>query len=99
MSTEIYTVLIVAAAVICLICVAVMYHADKDSELGRELREAAGSESAARMAIESANLDRLLSKKFEGEYGRAMRKPPRNVVPLRIVNRGQPVRFEPPGAA
>lgn len=101
---QLFTLMMVAAAVIVLIGLTYMWHADHDAQLGRELRNAAGSESAARMAIESANLDRLLSQKYQTEFERAMvRQPnklPRNVLRFpQITNRGNPVRFEGPGAA
>lgn len=80
---------------------------ERDAWLGRQLRGAAGSEHAARLAIESANLDRLLSQKFDGELEQAQKRRasghrlPPNVVRLvpRITNRGREVTFTPDGAA
>lgn len=97
----------VLAGIATICAITFMIRHECDAYLGRELRRAAGSESAARMAIESANLDRLLSKKFDGELEQAQRRRatghrlPPNVVRLvpRILNRGKPMHFEPPGAA
>lgn len=104
---QLLTLFLILAAVVVMICLTFMWHADQDAELGRALREAAGSEHRARMAVESANLDRLLEQKFDGELAKAERrratghKLPSNVIRIapRILNRGQPVHFEPPGAA
>ncbi len=76
-----------------------MIRHERDAWLGRELRKAAGSESRARMAIESANLDRLLEQKFDRVMAKLPNRLPANVVPFRILNRGQPVRFEPTDGA
>lgn len=95
----------VLAGVAVLCVVIFMIRHERDAYLGRALRKAAGSEHAARMAIESANLDRLLNLKFEGEVDKAKRRKasrlPANVVRLvpRILNRGRKVNFEPDGAA
>lgn len=108
MTPDLFTLLMVAAAVIVIFALCLMYRWECDAMLGKALREAAGSEKAARMAIESANLDRLLSKKYENEFERAMRrgtrtlhnKLPRNVLRFPpITDRGRPIHFEPPGAA
>lgn len=105
---QLITIVLVLTALIVMICLAYMWHADQDAELGRELRAAAGSESGARMAIESANLDRLLSAKYENEFERAMRrgtrtlhnKLPRNVLRFPpITDRGREVKFTPNGDA
>ena len=94
--------------VIAVFCAIVfMIRHERDAYLGRELRKAAGTESAARMAIESANLDRLLSQKFSGERDQAQRRRPSNhrlppnVVRLvpRITSRGRELNFTPDGAA
>lgn len=85
-----------ALAGIAVLCgLVVMIRHERDAWLGSELRRAAGSESAARMAIESANLDRLLSQKYENEFERTMRrKPARNVLQFPpITNRGRPIHF------
>lgn len=92
-------------ALFCLI-VFIARH-ERDAMLGRQLRKAAGSESAARRAIESANLDRLLEQKFSGELERAEKRRttghrlPPNVVRLtpRVTSRGREVHFTPDGAA
>lgn len=104
-SDQLFTLLLVLTALVVMICLACMWHADHDAYLGRALRKAAGSEAAARMAIESANLDRLLSQKYEGELDRAKRRQgnrlPANVVRLvpRVTSRGRVVNFTPDGDA
>lgn len=102
---QLFTLLMVAAAVIVLIALYLMSRHEHEARLGRMLLDAAGSEHAERMAIESANLDRLLSQKYEGELDRAKRhhgtRLPSNVVRLapRILNRGRTVNFTPDGDA
>jgi hypothetical protein len=97
---------IAGVALFCII-VFIARH-ERDAVLGKALRKAAGSESAARMAIESANLERLLRQKYDGETDktmsrgfRALERLPHNVVRLapRVTSRGKPLHFEPPGAA
>ena len=95
----------IGCAVFCAI-VLVARH-EHHARLGRMLLEAAGSESAARMAIESANLNRLLERKYSGEMERAEKRRatghrlPPNVVRLvpRVTSRGREVHFTPDGAA
>lgn len=89
-----------------MLCVVVfMVRHERDAYLGRALRKAAGTEHGARMAIESANLDRLLEQKFTGELVKA-RKPQSNRLPAnvtrlvpRIPRRVRSAHFEPPSAA
>lgn len=104
MSANTFTLLMVAAAVIVLIMLVLWSRHERDTiraqadcDLGRELRAAAGSESAARMAIESANLDRLLEQKYRAPKPRL----PANVVRMapRVVQRGRPLHFEPTDGA
>lgn len=94
---------LIGIAVFC--AVVVFIRQEHEARLGRMLLQAAGGESGARMAIESANLDRLLERKFDGEL-RETRRPsghrlPANVTRIapRILNRGRKVNFEPDGAA
>jgi hypothetical protein len=98
-----------ALAGIAALCgIVLMIRHERDAYLGRELRRAAGSESAARCAIESANLERLLRQKYDGEIDKAMRRGfrgqqqlPGNVVNFvpRVTNAGRAVNFTPDGAA
>lgn len=105
MNHDLFTLLMVGAAVVVLVALCFLYRQEHEAQLGRMLLEAAGTEHAARMAIESANLDRLLNLKFEGEVDKAKRRKasrlPANVVRLvpKITNRGREVHFTPDGAA
>lgn len=93
MTDQLYTLVLVSAAVTVLICLAIMWHADHDAELGRDLREAAGSEEDALFAIDQARTDRkYLGKRIEPKV---LHFPPQ----LRIVRGGEPVQFPPDGAA
>ncbi len=98
---QLFALVLVVAAVIVAICLAHMWRADLDAEIGRELRLSAGSAAGVRMAIESANLDRLLEQKFDRVMAKLPHRLPANVARIapRILNRGRVVRFEPTDGA
>lgn len=105
MSHDLFTILMICAAVIALALLTLCcryerdtVRAEQDAFDGKRLREAAGSRASIEMAIESANLERLVFQKHADEYERAMRrKPARNVLRFPpITNRGRPIHFEPP---
>ena len=111
---QLFTLLMVCAAVSVLALLTLWGRYERDSirasheaAIGRELLAAAGDESHARCVIESANLERLLRKKYDAETDKAMRrgfrtlhKVPRNVLRFpAITSHGRPLNFDDKGAA
>lgn len=102
---QLLIVFLILAAVIVMICLARMWGADQDAELGRALRQAAGTDERAHQVVEETRVAVALEARLEREleerltYKRRHEVLGRNVVPFRIVDRGRPLHFEPPGAA
>lgn len=98
MTNNLFTFLMVLFAIITLIALVLLMRYDRDSlrashdaKLGRDLRDAAGSEEYALFAIDQARTDR----KYLGKRIEPKRPPPQ----LHIVRGGQPLDFPPDGAA
>ena len=98
-------VFLILAAVIVMMCLARMWGADQDAELGRALRQAARTAERAHQVVEETRVATELEARLEREleerltYKRRHTVLANNIVPFRIVSRGAPLRFEPPGAA
>lgn len=105
MSQELFTLAIVAAAVIVIVSLCLMARSERNAHIGRRLIDAAGSIESAEREIEHVRMgrelnDRLRDKETDALMRRGFRAMARdNVVHLQFKNRGQPVHFEPKGAA
>lgn len=100
MNDAILTVILVSIAAVVLLALCWLARKDRDALLGKRLIDAAGSLEMAELAVRQAREIRLMNDAdTDALMRRGMRALSNNVVHLQFKNRGQPVHFEPPGAA
>jgi hypothetical protein len=97
MTNQLFTLLIVLAAVISITALCAMCRHERDAYDGKRLRLAAGSRERIDLAIEEVRIQRALEERLQRELDDALTfKRLDKVTPfrqLRVVSKGVPVHF------